>query len=113
APSAYGTGRPIDPAFAGSPREAALTRALAAVPADASISAQDDVIPHVATRGEVHVYPDGLATDDYVMLDMEGAAPNLNAKERPPSAIRALRADAGFEVVVDDAGVVLAKRKPL
>jgi hypothetical protein len=110
-PSPVGPGAPDDPAFAGSPRAAALARAIAAVPPDASISAQDDLVPHVAARAEVHRYPDGRSTDDYVMLDLEGAAPNLQNKARLAGAVRLLRADPHFRVVVDEAGVVLAKRQ--
>jgi uncharacterized membrane protein len=105
-----GQGRPIDHEFAGSPRAAALAKAIAAVPPDASISAQDDVVPHVAARSEVHVWPDGRNTDDYILLDSEGPTDNIRNPSGLISRVRALRADPGFEIVVDSAGVLLAKR---
>jgi uncharacterized membrane protein len=111
-PSPRGRGRALDPTFAGSPRAAALHRAIALVPAEASISAQDDVVPHVAARSEIHRWPDGIDTDDYVLLDEEGPAPNVVHPGRLSAAVRGLRADPAFEVLLDDAGVILAKRLP-
>ena len=110
-PSPVGPGRALDLAFAGSPRAAALGRAIALVPADASISAQDDIVPHVAARSEVHRWPDGIDTDDYVLLDAEGAAPNVRNRATLASFARELRTDPGFEVLLDEAGVILAKRR--
>jgi uncharacterized membrane protein len=109
-PSPFGHGRAFDRAFAGSPRAAALDKALALVPADASISAQDDVVPHVAARSEVHRWPDGESTDEYLLLDLDGAGASVRNPARLVAEVRRLRADPGFEVLVDQAGVMLAKR---
>lgn len=111
-PSPVGVGRPIDPGFAGSPREAAIERAIAQVPADASISAQDNIVPHVATRSEVHLWPDGQATDDYVLLDVDGVASNVKNRSSLTASVRRLRVNPEFELMVDEAGVVLARRLP-
>jgi uncharacterized membrane protein len=111
-PSPVGPGRAIDPSFTGSPRAAALERAIGRVPADASISAQDDVVPHVATRSEVHRWPDGIDTDEYVLLDAAGAAPNVRSPGALTAAAAGLRVDPSFEVLLDEAGVILAKRRP-
>jgi uncharacterized membrane protein len=110
-PSPVGPGRPIDPALAGSPRAAAIAKALALVPADASISAQDDLVPHVAMRSEVHRWPDGENTDDLVLLDVDGPAPNVRSREVLAAAEGELRASPEFEILVDEAGVLLAKRR--
>ena len=111
-PSPIGPGRAIDPSFTGSPRAGALERAIGLVPDDASISAQDDIVPHVAARSEVHRWPDGIDTDDYVLLDAEGAAANVRNHGSLASAARALRADPAFTVLLDEAGVILARRIP-
>jgi hypothetical protein len=110
APSPFGRGRAFDRTFTGSPRAAALARALSLVPGEASVSAQDDVVPHVAARSEVHRWPDGESTDEYVLLDLDGLAANLRNPATLVSEARRLRADPGFEVLVDQAGVMLAKR---
>lgn len=109
-PSPFGRARALDTAFDGSTRAAALARAIAMVPADASISAQDDVVPHVAARSEIHRWPDGIDTDDYVLLDADGGAANVRSKTTLITAARGLRADPSFEILLDEAGVVLAKR---
>jgi len=109
-PTPAGPGRALDPGFSHSLRAAALKQAIALVPADASISAQDDVVPHVAERSEIHRWPDGIDTDEYVLLDTEGEAPNARNRSHLFSAGRQLRGDPGFKVLVDEAGVILAKR---
>ena len=109
-PSPMGPGRAIDPSFAGSPRALALAKAIASVPKEASISAQDGVVPHVAARSEVHRWPDGRMMDDFILLDMQGLAHNVSNKAAISASVRQLRADARFEIVVDEAGVLLAKR---
>ncbi len=110
-PSPIGPGRPIDCSLVESPRAEALRKALSLVPADASISAQDNLVPHVAMRSEVHRWPDGQDTDELVLLDVDGRAPNVRSKGTLAAAARALRADPAFEVLVDDAGVILARRR--
>lgn len=109
-PSPVGPGRPIDRAFQGSPRDLALRRAFSLIPADASISAQDDVVPHVATREEVHLWPDGEATDDFTFLDLGGVARNVKSPEALEHAAERLRADRHVSVLLDEAGVLLIKR---
>jgi uncharacterized membrane protein len=109
-PSPIGPGGPIDFAFAGSPREAALRRALSWVPPDASISAQDDVVPHVATREEVHQWPDGEATDDFILLDQDGLARNVASPAELAKAAARLRRDRRFRILLDEEGVLLLKR---
>lgn len=109
-PSPTGRWRALDRTFAGSTRATALEKAIAMVPPEASISAQDDLVPHLAERSEIHRWPDGIDTDEYVFLDTDGAAANVRNRANLTTAARALRADPTFEVLLDDAGVVLAKR---
>jgi uncharacterized membrane protein len=109
-PTPAGPGRALDPSFSHSLRAAALTQAIALVPADASITAQDDIVPHVAERSEIHRWPDGMDTDEYVLLDLEGNAANLRSRSHLVSAGRQLRGDPAFQLLVDQAGVILAKR---
>jgi len=111
-PSPVGQGRPMDPTLSGSSRAAALRRALSLIPRDASVSAQDDIVPHVAARAEVHLYPDGERTDDFVFLDAEGPARNIRERAALQQAAEHLRAHhKHFEILVDEAGVLLARRK--
>jgi hypothetical protein len=92
------------------PRGAALREAIAAVPMTASISAQEDVVPHVASRVDVHAFPDGEATDEYVLLDRQGASRRPDSATITDEAIGRLRTASDFTVLVDEAGVLLVKR---
>ncbi len=109
-PSIRGPGAAIDNGFRGSPRAAALRAAILAVPKAASISAQENVVPHVASRVDVHAFPDGQASDEYILLDREGAARKPGGAEGVDLAIARLKEAADIEVLVEDAGVVLFKR---
>lgn len=97
-------------AFSQSPRFAALRKAIAAVPPQASISAQEDVVPHVASRADVHVFPDGEASDDYVLLDRTGASLRSGSTKAVDAAMDRLRTSSTFTVRVDEAGVLLLER---
>jgi uncharacterized membrane protein len=109
-PSLRGPGAAIDSGFSHSPRAAALREALLAVPKAASISAQEDVVPHVSGRVDIHAYPDGEASDDYILLDREGAARKPGGAEAVDRAIARLRDASDMTVLVDGAGVLLVKR---
>ncbi len=112
-PSPVGPGKPVDPTLASSGRANALRRALSLIPRDASVSAQDSIVPHVAARSEVHLYPDGERTDDFVFLDVHGPARNYRDRDALERAADHLRGyHRRFEVLVDEAGVLLVRRKP-
>ena len=109
-PSLRGPGGALAGGFTRSPRGTALRRAIDAVPKTASISAQPNVVPHVASRVEVHAFPDGEASDDYVLLDRDGALPRPDAARVEDEALERLRTSPDFTVIVDEAGVLLVKR---
>src|SRR4029079_11703843 len=109
-PSPVGTGAAIDLAFTQSQRYASLRKALAQIPLVASISAQDDVVPHVATRVDVHQWPDGENTDEFILLDRFGPARNVPDRAEIDDAIQRLRATPAFKVLVDESGVLLVRR---
>ncbi|MEP7124767.1 MAG: DUF2079 domain-containing protein [Byssovorax sp.] len=109
-PALRGPGGALAGGFSKSPRGVALARAIAAVPMAASISAQDDVVAHVASRVDVHAFPDGEADDSYILLDREGATLRPEHLEATDEATAHLRASSDFKVLVDAAGVLLVKR---
>jgi hypothetical protein len=109
-PSPLGPGSAEGGTFSQSPRFAALRKAIAAVPPQASISAQEDVVPHVASRADVHVFPDGEASDEYILLDREGAALRSGGTKAVDAAMDRLRTSSTFTVRVDEAGVLLLER---
>jgi uncharacterized membrane protein len=109
-PSLRGPGAAIDSGFSKSPRGVALRKAIAAVPPTASVSAQEDVVAHVASRVDVHAFPDGENSDAYILLDREGEAQHPDRLAVTDRAMARLRASAELTVVVDEAGVLLVKR---
>jgi uncharacterized membrane protein len=110
-PSPRNHGGAFDRTFEDTPRYAALREALGRLPPAASISAQDDVVPHVAARAEVHEWPDGEATDEYVLLDVNGLSRH-NRHDELVAAFKKLRGSTEFQVLVSRAGVLLVKRVP-
>jgi uncharacterized membrane protein len=106
-PEAWDRGGPLDVAFFRSPRAAALSRATSLVPIGAYVSAQDAATPHLS--GKVRRWPDDADRADYVLLDERGDP--LASPETIRAAAAALRRDPGLRVMVDDAGVLLARRQ--
>ncbi len=55
------------------PAQRAALALTAQVPATAGVSANERMVPHLATRGEVHIYPAGLERSEWVLI-LEGEA---------------------------------------
>jgi hypothetical protein len=64
----------------------------------------------VASRVEVHAFPDGEESDEYILLDRDGAARRPGGAQAIEEASARLRSSRDFEIVVDAAGVLLVKR---
>lgn len=83
---------------------------LARIPPDAPISAQSDLLPHLAHRQEIHVYPDNLDRVDYVLVDLtSNPYPFPNAEELNHS-LQNLLADTAFEIWVEADGYTILRR---
>jgi hypothetical protein len=106
-PKIYGGSRPIDPDFPSSARAQALRRAIALVPDEASVSAQPDLVPHVAERERIHQWPDGEDDDRFVLLDGGGMWISQAYRARVREGILRLRNDPRFLARFDQAGVAL------
>lgn len=106
-PMVFAEGGPLDVAFDSSPRAAALKRAVAIVPRDAHVSAQDSLTPHLV--GNIQLWPDAEATADWIFLDGNVSACNATTDEIRAAANR-LRTDPRSTVRVDEAGVLLVER---
>lgn len=108
-PLAYAAGGPLDCAFSGSARAAALERAVSAIPRGVAVTAQDAITPHLS--GDVRLWPDAEDTAHFVLLDA-----NVAASDRPEDvafAAARLRTDPRFAVRVDEAGILLLERRAL
>ena len=111
APYASFKGGPGDFAFEGSPRAKALEEAFALISDDASVSAQDGLVPHLANREQIHQWPDGETVDEYVVLDEAGVSGDMPVETTLAvrAGARRLRASADYERVFDREGVLLLK----
>jgi uncharacterized membrane protein len=58
------------------PEQYAAYGLMARVPGDATISANERLVPHLATRPQIHVFPRGLPTSAYI-LELRGQAPHV------------------------------------
>ncbi len=113
APYAAFKSGPADFAFEGSPRAKALEEAFALISDDASVSAQDHLVPHLANREQIHQWPDGESVDEYVVLDEAGVPGDLavEATMAAQAGARRLRESADYERVFDREGVLVLKRR--
>ena len=78
-----------------SPHQRALYRLLASVPPTESASVNERVVPHLAARHEIYVYPAGMDRSEWI-LDREEAL----AREAP----------RGFDVLAREHGWILMRR---
>lgn len=86
-------------------RRAAVAQALALVPADASVSADNALGAHLSERERVDIFP-VLGDDEYVVLDTA-----RGYGERKAIALARLNADLRYELVFEREGVLVYKRK--
>lgn len=83
---------------------AVIAEALARVPADASVSADNALGAHLSARELINIFP-VLGDVDYVVLDSEGRYGPRRAK-----ALERLRADGRFRIVFERNGVLVFER---
>jgi uncharacterized membrane protein len=110
----YGTFLPLSeryaPTFARLPRHATGLGLAAQIPPDAVVSAQFNLAPHVSRRPRAHIFP---RIDDagYVFLDLQGAFEPFETQAEYQAAVDALRDDPSWQVVAEQDGFVLLKRR--
>jgi len=88
-----------------------LVKALEMIPPEASVSAQNSIVPHLAFRNEIYLFPK-INNSDYIIL-------NFNDKNLwPLSDFKALEEEkqkiiksGDYEVIFFEGGVVLYQRK--
>jgi hypothetical protein len=95
-------------ATAGLERRAGVETVLSSIPADASVSATEGLVAHLANRAEIHVFPDG-AQAEYVITD---EVPGQSRSANDAGYRRALAGlpAHGYHVVASMNGVTVWKR---
>ena len=82
----------------------------AQIPPEASVSGQFNLLPHVSQRQRAHIFP-RIEDAQYVFLDTQGVIEPFQTQEEYQAAVDALRADPTFEVVSEQDGFILFRRK--
>jgi uncharacterized membrane protein len=95
-----------------SEHEQALARILDLVPADATVSAQSGIFPHLSRRPVIYLFPT-VADAEYVVLDLDYSANKTPVDEHVfYTAVEGLLADPAFHVAAFDNGALLLQRGP-
>jgi uncharacterized membrane protein len=95
-----------------SEHERALARILDLIPADAIVSAQSDLFPHLSRRPVIYLYPT-VADAEYVVLNLDYSANKTPIDEYVfYAAVEGLLANPTFHVAAFDNGALLLQRSP-
>lgn len=97
--------------YSSSDRTRVAYRFLSRIPDDASVSAQSDLAPHLSNRREIYVFP-AIENAEYVLLDLQGETFPVQLLGVPyPEQVRRLRADPRYEMLFEESGYVLFRRR--
>lgn len=81
------------------------------IPADASVSAQSDLVPHLSHRRFIYLYPYRARESDYILLDVTGNLyPQATAPQAYASQVRGLLTGGAYHLVAAEDGYLLLKR---
>jgi uncharacterized membrane protein len=90
----------------------ALARTVDLVPADAIVSGQDGLFPHLSRRPVIYLFPT-VADADYVVLDIDYSADKMPLDPKLfYSTVEGLLADPSFHVAAFEDGALLLQRGP-
>jgi uncharacterized membrane protein len=92
------------------PRDPVGWQMAAQIPRDAIVSAQFNLLPHVSQRQRAHIFP-RIEDATYVWLDTKGVIEPFQTREEYQAAVDALRTDPTFEIISEQDGFLLLKRK--
>ena len=105
---------PLSDRYAGTytiePRDSIGWQLAAQIPRDAIVSGQFNLLPHVSQRQRAHIFP-RIEDAEYVFLDTQGVIEPFQTQEEYQAAVEALRADPAFEVISEQDGFILFRRK--
>jgi uncharacterized membrane protein len=105
---------PLSDRYAGTytikPRDSIGWQMAAQIPPDAIVSGQFTLLPHVSQRQRAHIFP-RIEDAEYVFLDMQGFIEPFQTRKEYQAAVEALRADPLFEVIAEQDGFFVLRRK--
>ncbi len=92
--------------------ERALARTLDLIPADAVVSAQSHLFPHLSRRPVIYLFPT-IADAEYVVIDLDYSTSKTPIDQFTfYSTVDSLLADSNFHVAAFDNGALLLQRGP-
>lgn len=81
------------------------------IPADAAVSAQSDLVPHLSNRSRIYLFP-VIEDAQYILLDQQGETFPAGLLGVPYSkAVHQLRDDPRYELILEESGFLLFRRK--
>jgi len=105
---------PLSDRYAGSytikARDSIGWQLAAQIPREAVVSGQFNLLPHVSRRQRAHIFP-RVEEATYVWLDTQGVIEPFQTGEEYQAAVEALRNDPSFELISEQDGFLLFKRK--
>ncbi|HET9981029.1 MAG TPA: DUF2079 domain-containing protein [Ktedonobacterales bacterium] len=83
---------------------------VALIPADASVSAQNTLVPHLSQRRYIYQYPYGVDQAEYVVLDTKGYIYPFASQDDYNRSVQALLASGQFTTIFDMDGYLVLWR---
>lgn len=110
----YGTFLPVSERYIGTyaaePRDMTGLQIAAEIPAEAVVSAQFTLVPHISQRWRAHIFP-RIDDAEYVFLDAQGEIEPFETRAEYAAVVDVLLNDPTFETVSDLDGFLLLRRK--
>lgn len=97
--------------YSSSERSKVAYRFMKEIPDGESVSAQSDLAPHLSSRREIYVFP-VIENAKYVLLDLQGETFPAQLLGVPYlDQVRRLRADLRYELILEESGFLLFRRR--
>jgi uncharacterized membrane protein len=98
------------PTYTITPHDLIGLQIAARIPPEVVVSAQFDLVPHISQRPRAHIFP-RIEDATYVFLDTQGVIEPFTNQAEYQSAVDQLLHDPAFEVVSQQDGFILLRRK--
>jgi len=92
------------------PRDSIGWQLAAQIPPEAVVSGQFNLLSHVSQRQRAHIFP-RIEDAQYVFLDTQGVIEPFQTQAEYQAAVATMRADPAFEIISEQDGFILFKRK--
>jgi uncharacterized membrane protein len=99
------------PTYTAQPRDTTGLRLAGEIPADAVVSAQFNLVPHVSQRQRAHIFP-RVEDADYIFLDLQGEIEPFETQAEYQVAVDSLRSDPAWNVTIEQEGFILLRSRP-